>query len=95
MTTNTIDTIARQMAIASIGGYQTYISPRKGFACPHRLLHGGESCSTYIKQVLGEQNLLSAIQTSVRRFQDCNAARETLKATPGSGCLIIPCCIPI
>jgi putative component of membrane protein insertase Oxa1/YidC/SpoIIIJ protein YidD len=95
MTANTMNSIARQMAIASIEGYQTYISPYKGFSCPHSSLHGGESCSTYVKHLLGEQDLLSAMEGSVRRFQACHRASQTLKANASGGCLVIPCCIPI
>nr|WP_298915317.1 membrane protein insertion efficiency factor YidD [uncultured Nostoc sp.] len=42
------------MAIESITAYQKYISPSKGFCCSHRLLHGGDSYSNYVKRMLSE-----------------------------------------
>jgi putative component of membrane protein insertase Oxa1/YidC/SpoIIIJ protein YidD len=92
-----VEPLARKIAIEAIAAYQTYISPRKGFACSHRILHGGESCSTYIKHLLGQESLLSAVQLSRQRFKACATASHTLKATSSSsgGCIIIPCCLPI
>ena len=92
-----VDSLARKIAIDAIATYKTYISPHKGFACPHRLVHGGESCSTYIKHLLGEESLMSAVQLSRQRFKACVAASYTLKATSASpgGCIVIPCCLPL
>ncbi len=92
-----VDPLARKIAIDAIAAYKTYISPRKGFACAHRLVKGGESCSTYIKHLLGQETLMSAVQLSRQRFKACAAASYTLKATSSSsgGCIVIPCCLPI
>ncbi|HEY9744272.1 MAG TPA: membrane protein insertion efficiency factor YidD [Coleofasciculaceae cyanobacterium] len=91
-----VEPLARKIAIDSITAYQTYISPRKGFACAHRILHDGESCSMYIKRILGEESLMSAVQISRQRFKACVAASQTLKGTSAtSGCIVIPCCLPI
>ncbi|MDZ8088236.1 MAG: membrane protein insertion efficiency factor YidD [Nostoc sp. DedQUE12b] len=49
------------MAIDSTTAYQKYISPSKEFSCSHRLLHGGDSCSNYIKRMLNEQKLHEAV----------------------------------
>ncbi|HBB33870.1 MAG TPA: hypothetical protein DDZ80_07480 [Cyanobacteria bacterium UBA8803] len=95
MTSISLEPLTRQMAIDAIAAYQTYISPRKGFACPHRILHNGESCSTYIKGLLGEESLMSAIKLSHQRFKACATASQTLKATSSSGCIVVPCCLPI
>jgi putative component of membrane protein insertase Oxa1/YidC/SpoIIIJ protein YidD len=65
-------------AIVALNAYQVYLSPYKGFSCPHRLLHGGTSCSEYVKQLLLQQDLLSAIRATPRRFQACQAAARTL-----------------
>ncbi|WP_292844188.1 membrane protein insertion efficiency factor YidD [Nostoc sp. NMS8] len=51
------------MAIDSITAYQKYISPSKGFSCFHRLLHGGDSCSNYVKTLLSEQKIQEAVQS--------------------------------
>ncbi|MEH2076431.1 MAG: membrane protein insertion efficiency factor YidD [Nostoc sp.] len=90
--------LAKTMAIESITAYQKYISPSKGFCCSHRLLHGGDSCSNYVKRMLSEQKLYEALQSSIKRFQDCGAASRTLtssKARANFGCIVIPCCLPL
>lgn len=92
-----VEPLARKIALDAIATYQTYISPHKGFACAHRMLHGGESCSTYIKHLLGQESLMSAVHLSRQRFKACATASHTLKAATSSsgGCIIIPCCLPI
>ncbi|MEH2348108.1 MAG: membrane protein insertion efficiency factor YidD [Nostoc sp.] len=90
--------LAKTMAIESITAYQKYISPSKGFSCSHRLLHGGDSCSNHVKRMLSEQKLHEALQSSIKRFQDCGAASRTLissKARANFGCIVIPCCLPL
>ncbi|MBD2495130.1 membrane protein insertion efficiency factor YidD [Nostoc sp. FACHB-280] len=93
MMTLSFEPLAKTMAIHSITAYQRYISPVKGFACPHRQLHSGESCSTYIKRMLSEQSLIQVVKSSQKRFQDCALASKTLNKT-SSGCIVIPCCLP-
>ncbi|WP_071593274.1 membrane protein insertion efficiency factor YidD [Kamptonema formosum] len=96
MQVSTFDSVARQIALESIEAYQTYISPRKGFSCAHRMLHQGESCSDYVKRLFATQNLMSAVLSSRQRFRDCAAASQTLRATKSSfRCIVIPCCLPI
>ncbi|MFQ4137086.1 membrane protein insertion efficiency factor YidD [Nodosilinea sp. PGN35] len=96
MTASTFDSLATQAAIASIDVYQAHISPRKVFSCPHRLLHGGDSCSSYIKTILTEQSLSATLRRAPQRFAACKAAAQTLTLqNVQGGCLIIPCCIPI
>lgn len=96
MTSISIEPLARKIAVDSITAYQTYISPHKGFACAHRTLHNGDSCSMYVKQLLGQESLISVMQLSRQRFQDCASASYTLRTTKSSsGCIVIPCCLPI
>ncbi|MBD2384509.1 hypothetical protein H6G32_03605 [Cylindrospermum sp. FACHB-282] len=45
MAISSFEPLAKTVAINSITAYQKYISGAKGFSCPHRLLHGGDSCS--------------------------------------------------
>ncbi len=90
--------LAKTMVIESITAYQKYISPSKGFSCSHRLLHGGDSCSNYVKRMLSEQKFYEAVQSSIKRFQDCGAASKTLTSTKARGdfrCIVIPCCLPL
>ncbi|MEH2071608.1 MAG: membrane protein insertion efficiency factor YidD [Nostoc sp.] len=90
--------LAKTIAIESITAYQKYISPSKGFCCSHRLLHGGDSCSNFVKRMLSEQNLYQAVQLFIKRFQDCAAASKTLTSTKARAdfrCIVIPCCLPL
>ena len=80
MTSSTFESFATQAAIASVNVYRTHISPHKGFSCPHGLLHGGESCSDYVKRVLTEQNLSAAVRLAPQRFRDCKTAAYRLSA---------------
>lgn len=80
MHTSLPDHWLRQTAATAIAGYQKHLSPRKGFSCAHRLLHGGESCSQYTKRVILEQGLLAAIPATRQRFQACKAANQVLQA---------------
>ncbi len=96
MNTIAVEPVISQMAIDAIAIYKAYVSPHKGFACAHRMVHGGESCSTYIQRLLGEDSLMSVIGLSHQRFKACTVASQTLKATSGSsGCIVVPCCLPI
>jgi putative component of membrane protein insertase Oxa1/YidC/SpoIIIJ protein YidD len=98
MTASSIQPFANTVAINSISVYQKYISPHKGFSCPHRVLHGGDSCSDYAKRMLTTQNLTTALQLSLQRFKHCTAASQTLKTAHVNGgfrCIVIPCCLPI
>jgi len=75
-----IQRLGVNFAITSITGYQKYLSPYKGFSCAHRVLYGGESCSQYIKRILGEVGLSEAITASRQRFADCREAHQVIKA---------------
>ncbi|ARV58360.1 hypothetical protein BZZ01_06660 [Nostocales cyanobacterium HT-58-2] len=97
MLINSYQPLAKSMAINSIIAYQKYISPHKRFSCSHRLLHGGDSCSNYVKRMLSEQSLKEAVQSSLQRFKDCAQASkvlETRSSTNGFRCIVIPCCVP-
>ena len=95
MTAYSFEQLARRSAISSINAYQRCLSPRKGFACPHRTLYGEMSCSEYIKYVVSRKGVLAMVQAAPARFQACKSAALQLKATRRGGCIVIPCCIPI
>jgi putative component of membrane protein insertase Oxa1/YidC/SpoIIIJ protein YidD len=80
METSIPDLWARQVAASAIAGYQTHLSPRKGFSCAHRLLHRGESCSQYVKRTILEQGLGAAIPAMRSRFVECRVANQVLQA---------------
>ncbi|MEH2191041.1 MAG: membrane protein insertion efficiency factor YidD [Nostoc sp.] len=58
---------------------QKHISPHKGFACAHRVLYGGESCSGYFKRVIAKEGLKVAFVNSRERFQACKQANHILR----------------
>ncbi|NES97529.1 MAG: membrane protein insertion efficiency factor YidD [Desertifilum sp. SIO1I2] len=74
-----LDFAVRHTAASSIGGYQRYISPRKGFACAYRILHQDLSCSEYAKRAIAKHGLGDAIPLIHQRFQACKQANQTLK----------------
>jgi len=95
MYSSSFETVARYSAIQSIALYQQHLSPKKGFSCPHRMLHGDSSCSQYIKNLLLDQNLETVVKMSIQRFRDCAKASRALRYQKAQGgCIIIPCCLP-
>jgi putative component of membrane protein insertase Oxa1/YidC/SpoIIIJ protein YidD len=90
--------LVRLAALWSIGVYQVYISPRKGFRCPHHQLHGVDSCSTHIRNLFSSQELplSSVLAQTILRFQECNLASKILgQDNPRMKCYVIPCCFPL
>ncbi|MDZ8056037.1 MAG: membrane protein insertion efficiency factor YidD [Aulosira sp. ZfuVER01] len=75
-----LDSIGRKAGVVGITGYQKYISPHKGFVCAHRVLHGGESCSQYIKRVIAEDGFKGLLTKSRKRFQACKQANQILRS---------------
>jgi putative component of membrane protein insertase Oxa1/YidC/SpoIIIJ protein YidD len=71
--------IIDSLAIAAITGYQSYLSPYKGFRCAHRVLHQGESCSQYVKRAVQEEGLLVALRRLRLRFAECKEANRIIK----------------
>ncbi len=72
------DSILARVLIWAINQYQRHISPRKGFVCAHRVLHGGKSCSEAVKQSAAELGVRGAWGMSRRRFRECRAAARSL-----------------
>jgi len=66
-------------AIGSIGVYQKYISPYKGFRCAHRVYCCGSSCSEFAQQAIRDNGLLNAIPKIRRRFCECREAYVALQ----------------
>ncbi|NET70850.1 MAG: membrane protein insertion efficiency factor YidD [Sphaerospermopsis sp. SIO1G2] len=74
------NSVVRKIGILTITGYQKYVSPHKGFACAHRVLYGGESCSQYVKRVMAKKGVKAALAKSRVRFQHCKQANFILKS---------------
>jgi putative component of membrane protein insertase Oxa1/YidC/SpoIIIJ protein YidD len=69
-----LDSSLRSVAIAIIGVYQRHLSPRKGYSCAHRNVHGGDSCSEYVKNVLTDKSLFESTFLARQRLRECNIA---------------------
>ncbi|HEX8463210.1 MAG TPA: membrane protein insertion efficiency factor YidD [Abditibacterium sp.] len=67
-----------RLIVLLIGGYQTHLSPRKGWKCAHRVLHGGESCSQWVKTEVARRGCLAAWPSIRARFAECKTAAQTL-----------------
>jgi putative component of membrane protein insertase Oxa1/YidC/SpoIIIJ protein YidD len=74
------DSFSRRIVVTAITGYQRYISPHKGFKCAHRVLHGGESCSGYVKRQIAENGLKTGFFRTRHRFKACKEANQVLHA---------------
>ncbi len=79
MQAHPLDTLTRTAAALSIGGYQKYLSPYKGFGCAHRVLHRGRSCSEYTKCAILERGVVAAMPLMLERFRACKVANERLQ----------------
>lgn len=68
-----------RIAVAdSIGLYQRYLSPRKGFTCAHNHLHGRGSCSEFGKRVVIKYGVLRFFPLLFLRFAACRDAFVTV-----------------
>ena len=74
-----------EIAALMIRLYQKHISPRKGFRCAHRVLHGGASCSEFARQYTLEHGLWAMFPALRLRFRECRMAKETLTANGKAG----------
>ena len=80
MQTPIFDAALRQLAVASISGYQKHISPIKGFSCVTECSTGG-TLSQYIKGAIAKLGLFGAIKAS-RHRSACKGAKSNLES-PG------------
>lgn len=78
----------------AIGAYQRRLSPRKGWACAHRVAHGGGSCSAAVRTSVRRRGMTRSVAPTVLRFVACYQAARMLAQTDVSG---VCCCggIPI
>jgi len=63
----------------AIAVYQRYVSPRKGFRCAHRALHGRSSCSQYARRVLQRRGPGGLAPLLLRRFKRCGKAAKLMR----------------
>lgn len=74
-----------RLTLSAIDVYKAYLSPRKGFNCAHRVLHGGESCSTYAQEAVRAHGAWGAAVHVKSRFAACKAAAHTLSEQRSDG----------
>jgi putative component of membrane protein insertase Oxa1/YidC/SpoIIIJ protein YidD len=67
-----------RLACTIIDVYQRHISPRKGYTCAFRALHGRESCSSFGKRAIARMGLMGGLQALRRRFRRCRLAMSVL-----------------
>ena len=67
------------VALWLIGVYQRHLSPRKGYACAYRVLHGGTGCSGFAKQAIGSHGTIRALPLIRARFAGCRDAAVSLR----------------
>ena len=70
------------MVAGLIRMYQIFVSPRKGFSCAYRVIHGGDSCSEAIKKIVLDKGLLSGLEEIRTRFRSCSNAAIALRTMP-------------
>lgn len=72
-------------AAFSIGAYQRYLSPFKGFACARRVHMGGCSCSEFAKRAVLKFGLLGGLALLPGRFRACRRSWQVLQQQEESG----------
>lgn len=67
-----------RLALWGIHFYQRRLSPHKGFRCAHAALHGGQSCSGAVADLIAQHGLLAAPLVAAR-FGECREAHTALR----------------
>ncbi|GAA2021520.1 membrane protein insertion efficiency factor YidD [Pseudokineococcus marinus] len=81
------------LAAQAIAWYQTRLSPHKGYACAHRVAHGGDSCSQAVRRSVLDRGLPGAVLPSLARLAACWQAVALL--TPHQRVQGVCCCGPV
>ena len=71
--------VVSRLACNAIEAYQRHLSPRKGFDCAFRKLHGRKSCSSFGKRAIARLGLMRGLQSLRRRFRRCRLAMSVLE----------------
>lgn len=71
-----------RIVLLAIGGYQRWLSPRKGWGCAYRLAHGGPGCSGFAQLAIREHGALPALPLIRLRFRQCHEAALLLRQDP-------------
>jgi len=81
--------ITNQIVRGLLRGYTRFVSPHKGYECAHRIVLGGESCSSFYNNALGNHKVLEATRLLHKRLQDCQSVAKTTPHKDGK--IIVPC----
>lgn len=79
----------RFIIISLINFYQRVLSSRKGFCCAHHRVHGGDTCSNAVKNIVLENGFFASISKTKHRFNACREASIYLANQAD-----IPCDVP-
>jgi putative component of membrane protein insertase Oxa1/YidC/SpoIIIJ protein YidD len=75
----------RLATAGSIEAYQRVLASVKGFCCAHRFVHGGASCSEYVRRAVLRFGPVKAFALAGRRFGRCREAYALLSSAIGVG----------
>lgn len=83
MQTNTItsailDRIIGSCALIAIKTYKRFLSPYKGFSCPHNSIHKNGSCSDFAISAIRAGGFRLGVDALKQRFLECKQARIQL-----------------
>jgi len=70
----------RSLVLVAISVYKKYVSPFKGFRCAYGVLHGGNSCSTEIYELINKHGVLKGIPLAKVQLKRCTAAYKILSS---------------
>lgn len=85
--------MSQALVLAGIGVYRRYLSPRKGFACAHRVHLGGPSCSRVGERLIRRYGVLAGSRVLRERLARCAHVHRRLHASQRGSC-DVPCDIP-
>ena len=74
-----LDKFATVVTLTTLSIYKRCIDPHKHGKCSHRLVHGGLSCSDYIRAVVKKHGAISATPLIKQRYADCRESYFLLK----------------
>lgn len=77
-------TVLTPVAIAAIQGYRRFLSPHKGFRCPHGILYGS-SCSDVGLELFTHHHPRDAFRMLAIQLQKCRIAGELVSASGAHG----------
>lgn len=69
----------KKIALSTIGFYQKYISPRKGFRCSYGVIHDTYGCSGHVKDIIRTHGLIKGTPLIKKQFNQCKQASIELK----------------